>query len=209
MSESGYELSVSGSVLSLRTQKYTASEGSVLHSGIFNRELVSSLIAGSVLVAVVMAALISGVRLGLGYIVPAIVLFTFVFLIARFFVLSEETLDITVDRMEGRIVISSGARLRRHTRSFDMASFGGVRSGAVVIDPVNKDGIRVVEKIALQHGMHIPGFGEKKKYNTLELMFNNGEAVMIFASEDGAEAERLADALIKFMGGSTCPKELI
>ncbi len=206
MSEA-YVLERDGAVLLFKTRSYKAEQGSVLHSGIFNREMVSTLAAGAVLVAAVMAALSMGMRPGMAYAAPAVALFATVFFVFRFFVLSEQELELKMDKDAGIITISTGPMLRKRTLSMPMSDVTGIAYETVVVDPVNRDGIKVVEKISLQHGMHIPGFGERKEFYTVGLNLKGAETVTVFASTDSGEAGRLTEALTKYTGVGVAQKD--
>jgi len=98
-----YEISKKEDKISMKTLFFRAERGSILHSGIYNRELASSLASGVVIVILYfllkpepsMALFIFGVLIfGLG---------TFVF---RMFVFTEHFLRLDIDKAEGKIYIS-------------------------------------------------------------------------------------------------------
>lgn len=197
--DAGFELEVTPQGLRFKTATYIAGEGSALHGNIFNRELVSSLMAGAALVAVAMIAVRMGIKPSLIYALAAIVFFTIVFLLARFFVLMEPVLEaeITADG----VTVSSGPRLRKRKRSWPRTGLKHISTAVVIVDPVkNKDGLQVVEKIALQHGMHMDGFGERKEFHTVGLVFENGGSAVLFATLVIAQAGRLVEELTKYTG---------
>ena len=70
-----YQLRIRGHVLSFRTGAFRAEAGSALHSGIYNRELVSSLASGAVIVVLAIAAVARGVSIGLPHFIGAAVVF--------------------------------------------------------------------------------------------------------------------------------------
>jgi len=190
-----YEISKKGDKISMKTPFFRAEKGSILHSGIYNRELASSLASGAVLVILYfllrpkpsISLFISGILIfGLG---------TFIF---RMFLFNEQILELDIDRAEGKIYISI-KRVFRSKKLYPLSELKGVEKGHIIITPENPDGIRVVEKIALQHGTVIPGFGEKKEYYTIQLNIG-GDKVVVFSSRLEKEADRLREELIKFLG---------
>ena len=83
--------------------------------------------------------------------------------------------------------------------SFPLASLEDIRQDHKSIAAENPDGIRFVEKIALQHGTVIPGFGKTAEFYTVEMEFENSRRVMIFSSEDPAAADDIALKIKNFI----------
>ncbi|MBI3592867.1 MAG: hypothetical protein HY099_05250, partial [Nitrospirae bacterium] len=73
-----------------------------------------------------------------------------------------------------------------------------IRQDYSAVTPENPDGIRLVERVALQHGTVIPGFGETSEFYTVELEFKNGRRLMIFSSKEPSRADDIATRLKNF-----------
>jgi hypothetical protein len=194
-----YQISVKNGRLVLRTSSFRAERGSVLHSGIYNRELTSSLAASALLALIFVALVLAGVDVSLIYVIPAAVFFAGFFIFFRKALFYEESLDAVIDRASGLIEVTT-RRFPVKTESFALSDLAAVRQGHVVITPENPDGVQFVEKIALQHGTVIPGFGEVREFHTVELEFKNGRMVRVFSSEQEAEAARVTKSLKEYVG---------
>lgn len=194
-----YQIRVRNGRLVLSTPSFRAERGSVLHSGIYNRELTSSLVASSLLALIFAALVLAGVKVSLIYVIPAVVLFAAFFIAFRKAVFYEESLEAVIDRASGVIEVTV-RRFPVRTESFALSDLAALRQGHVVIAPENPDGVEFVERIALQHGTVIPGFGEVKEYHTVELEFRDGRKVRVFSSKEEAEAAGLIKNLKDFLG---------
>jgi hypothetical protein len=194
-----YRLDIKDGALMLNTASFRAEEGSVLHSGIYNRELTSSLAAGALTLAVVIALFFSG--LAMTALCPALAVLAFVtsFVLFRVFVFYDSHLRAVIDRSKGTVTVVTKKMFGRES-SYPLDALEDVITGRVVFTPENPDGIEVVEKIALQHGTVIPGFGETKELHTVEFMFEDGRKVMVFSSREPAEAGALAGEIRSFLG---------
>ncbi len=201
-----YDIEVKDGVLRLRTPSFRAGDFSMLHSGIFTPELTSSLAAAAVMVVLLMAAMIAGLRVTAAYMLLAAALFAALFLAFRRYVFFEESLEAVIDRASGTICVEI-RKLFGFKRSYGMDDLSEVRQGKVVITPKNPDGVEFVEKIAIQHGTVIPGFGEEKRFSTVELVFRDGTEVRVFSSEDDEEARALAERLRQFVGGDIAKED--
>lgn len=200
-----YNLRIRGNVLSFRTGSFRAEPGSALHSGIYNRELISSLAAGAVMVAIALLAVIKGVEVRLFHYIGAIVLFGALTLLARFYLFYEEYLSLSIDRQKGELEVVKRTLAKQVMRR-GLDELTGVRKGFTVIAPENQDGIDIVKNISLQHGMVIPGFGESKEYHSVHLEFGELDTVAIFSTEEPDEAEAVYQVINKFVGGAGAKK---
>jgi hypothetical protein len=195
-----YQLKIRGSVLSLRTGSFRSEMGSALHSGIYNRELVSSLAAGAVIVVIAIIAVIKGVDIGVPHYVGTVVLFAILTFVFRVYVFYEEYLELTIDREHGIIEVNVRQMRNEHIKR-PLSELTGVVRGYTIIAPDNPDGIDIVKNISLQHGMVIPGFGESKEYHSVNLEFGGLDTVSIFSTEEPDEAEAVSQVINRFVGG--------
>lgn len=192
--EKSYRLEKADDKLIFRTASFRPERGSILHSGIFTRELASSFASGGLVIALLIIALFSGVRLRLMHIAALMLIFAGALIVFRFTLLKEESLDVIFDKKGGVLTVSlRKLPIKRH--SYPIADLKDIVKGHVVFKPENPDGIRVVEKVALQHGTVIPGFGEAKEFYTVELAFRDANRLAIFSGS--AYDAGLIEKLIK------------
>jgi hypothetical protein len=197
-----YQLKIRGSVLRFRTGSFRAEVGSALHSGIYNRELVSSLAAGAVIVVIAILAIIKGVEVGAAHYIGAVVLFGLLTFLFRVYVLYEEYLELTIDREHGVLEVTVKQMTKKHIKR-PLSDLTGVVKGYTVIAPDNPDGIDIVKNISMQHGMVIPGFGESREYHSVNLEFGGLDTMSIFSTEETDEAEAVSQVINKFVGGGS------
>ncbi|GAB4389504.1 MAG: hypothetical protein Kow0025_15260 [Thermodesulfovibrionales bacterium] len=204
--DQGFQIEEAEGRLVFRTPTFRAERGSVLHSGIYSRELTSSLAAGGVLFAAFVVLVLAGVRVTAVYVGPAVGLFVLLFYAFRKGVFYEESLVAVFDRAAGRVTVTV-RRFPAREESYPLSDVRDVEKGHVVITPENPDGVAFVEKIALQHGTVIPGFGEVKEYHTVELLMAGGRRVRIFSTSDEAEAALARRRIKGFMGEDIAQKD--
>lgn len=201
-----YTINIKNSKLVFMTTSFRAEKGSMLHSGIYNRELASSIASGAVLVAMAITAILKGIAIAPVHYVIAGALFIALFILFRVYVFFESYLQAVIDKSRGELSIYIKGIISRKFRA-PLSELTGIRKGYTVIAPENIDGVRVVEKIALQHGTAIPGFGEVKQYHTVNFEFRNGETPMVFSSEDAAQVKEALEIMNKFVGGSIAQED--
>lgn len=196
--ENAAHIEESGSVLALWTTSFRAERGSVLHGGIYNREMASSLAAGACTLAVVFlfAAVSPATPLRT---LAALVCFVPLFFLFRRYVFREESLRIVLDRKRGTASFSLSRPFGGREVCYPLSAIGAVRQECRIVRPENPDGIRVVEKIALQHGTVIPGFGETTEFHTVEIEFKGGERIMVFSSKEPVRAGEIAQKITNFI----------
>ncbi len=185
-----YKLHIQPEGLIFKTSTFIAEKGSVLHSGIYNRELTSSMAAGATLVGLGLI-FADSIRLSLyfwGYLLTA---FVALFLAFRYLVFRDPLLVLEVDKKAGQVTVTTKRGLCKRAQTFPLTDLIGIDMGYSVSEPQNPDGVKVVEGIALQHFTVIPGFGQPTEFYTLRLLKTNGEGVVIFATLDKTVAESL------------------
>ncbi len=195
-------MEVKEDTLILRASSFRAEKGSFLHGMIFNRELASSLSAGAVLM---LLALLLGIytRITTVHFMIGAALFAGLFMIFRIYLFREGILETVID--EGRHVVTfklkgiTGSR----ARSYPIGQLQDVNLHRVALQPENVDGIKVVEKIALQHGTVLPGFGKTIEIATVNLGFTGGKEVTVFSSRDVSEAEDVVNKIRSFLAEET------
>ncbi len=163
-----YQLEIREDRLILRTSTFRPLVQSILHSGIYNREMASLLIAS-----------LTG---GGGYVllsfmdfdkvilfVVSLFIFAMTFLFFRTVVLKEPYLEAIFDRKGGSVSLIIKEPFRSLRDNFPITSVSDVAVNHREVEPVNPDGVDVVERIALRHGTVIPGLGAKRDIYSVEL----------------------------------------
>ncbi len=184
--------------LILKTQSFKAEKGSVLHSGIFNRELSSTFVAAAMSLAYLLIIFIVSQLNLIHYIISAI-LFIIFFPISRTYIFKKSILETVIDKYGKTIsttrlgVLGSKKIIRAIDELID------IKFNHIKFEPENPDGVAFVEKIAIQHGTVIPGFGQTEHYYTVELLFNDTK-ITIFSSNIKEESESVISELREFIG---------
>lgn len=192
-----WSIEVKENVLSLSTTSFKAEKGSVLHSGIYNRELASSLSAGAITILIGLFTAIN-YKITAVYYLAAALLFGALFIVLRSYVFKETVLELTLDKNDGYLRVKiKGIREKRQI--FAISDITDVRLRHVTVQPENPDGIKVVENISLQHGTVIPGFGETEDFYVVELELKAGTSTRVFSSKQEKEAGDIAIRLRDFM----------
>jgi hypothetical protein len=182
-----YTFDIKDKVLAFRTGSFRAEKGSVLHSGIYNRETASTLAAGACLILLGFFFASRPPRSGIFFIV-VLLLFVLFFLFFRTFVFPETFLQAVIDKGNNAVSIMRKVFFRMEKQLFTLTELEGIREDFKAVASENPDGIKIVEKIALQHGTVIPGFGTAAEFYTVEFEFKDAGSVMVFSSRDHSEA---------------------
>ncbi|MCL4492550.1 MAG: hypothetical protein M1510_11765, partial [Nitrospirae bacterium] len=117
----------------------------------------------------------------------------------RTYVFRDSVLRLAIDKETGNMAISMKNIFAENKVSFSLGELDAVRQDHVALSPENPDGVKVVEKIALQHGTVIPGFGKTVEFYTVELGFKSGKRLLIFSSREPAKADAIAEKLKNFI----------
>jgi hypothetical protein len=194
-----YVFDVGDSVLSFRTNSYRAEKGSLLHSGIYNRETASVFSAAAcMLLAGFFFARMN--HISAVYFAAAFVLFVLLFIVFRTFIFSDAFLQVVIDKKNNIItVVRRESRLLSRKLLFPLAELENIRADYKEFSPEDSDGTRFVEKIAIQHGTVIPGFGSAARFYTVEFEFRDMQRVMVFSSGDYSEAGVVTATFKKFL----------
>jgi hypothetical protein len=191
-----YQIDIKDNILIFRTTSFSAGRGSFLHSGIYNRELASSLAAGAVILIVVFV-IANNFRITFIHFVLAVLLFGALFLFFRRFIFRDLTLSAVFDK-GGKIFIKKGL-IGMKKDSYHLDDLLDIKVNRRTFAPENIDGVRLVEKVALQHGTLMPGFGEKVEFYTVELEFKDRKQITIFSSELPSDAYEVMWKLKEFL----------
>ncbi len=200
MNESGtYRMEIEDNRVTLRTTSFKAERGSVLHSGIFNREFSSSFVAVAVSAAVLVLFGLRGELQLLHYVMAAAV-FIVVFPLARLYLFKEPCLETVFDLDAGSVSITLRKPFGSSSIKRSLDSLDDIRISHIRFEPENPDGVAFVKRIALQHGTVIPGFGQVEDFYNVELRFD-GEGFIILTTGTEAEAGAVVDKLRKYVHG--------
>jgi hypothetical protein len=72
---------------------------------------------------------------------------------------------------------------------FPLSELEDIREDYRELTADNPDGVKIIEKIALQHGTVIPGFGATTEFYSVSLEFRNMRSIVVFSSGDHYEAD--------------------
>ena len=194
-----YQMDIKDNMLIFRTSSFRAEKGSVLHSGIYNRELSSSLAAGA-LVMLLGFFFTARFKTTAVHFIAALLLFVIFFIVFRTCIFLEPVLCVAIDKKNGNIDITLRRILGRRRIISPLSELDSIRQDYLSVTPENPDGIRLVEQVALQHGTVIPGFGKTAEFYTVEMEFKNGKRITIFSSEEPSMAEDVRAKLSGFIG---------
>ncbi|MGC2064104.1 MAG: hypothetical protein WA610_14105 [Thermodesulfovibrionales bacterium] len=163
-----------------RTAYFNTGTGSVLHSGIYNREFASmlgSLGMAGLAYAVISMSGSSGLVSFSVLIVLALVSFPFF----RRYIFREHFLTTTFDKSSGMVGIRQEGIFHRMVAGFPMADVRSILIRTKKSTIENTDAVEFVKKISLQHHTAIPGFGDDSSLFILTLILADGTDRIIFA----------------------------
>jgi Ca2+/Na+ antiporter len=199
VSTKAYQIEKNENGVVVRTTSFTTERRSVLHSGIFNRELASSLAAGAVMViAGFFFALYF--RITVVHFIAAVFVFAALFILLRIYAFREAVLETAFDRGRKTITVSLKGAIRERTQSYPIDALAGIRIHHLSIEPENLDAVKLVEKVAVQHGTVIPGFGKVENFYSVELDFRE-RLIVIFSARERKGAESLMNELRNSLAG--------
>jgi hypothetical protein len=180
------------------TTAYRAEPDSVLHSGIYNREFSS--------------ALASAVVAGMLYVIAAVntdstlvrslvflVIFAGGFPLFRKFVFKESFLEVVFDTAGGKTEIYSRWIRKKLKETISLTSVRKISIETRKKEMENPDAVEFVEKISLQHGQVIPGFGKEKVLFLLKLQLADGSERTIYSDEAMQDVISAYDEIKEFL----------
>lgn len=184
--------------LVFRTTSFVADRGSVLHSGIYNREF-SSVLASFALAGIAYFLLVTGFGEKSVFYAVFLVLFIGTFPLLRIYVFRERYREAVFDRADGTVEISRLWMRRKVLLNKPLESISGIRIDTTKTETVNPDGVEFVEKISAQHGTVIPGFGEEATFYSLKLGFTDGTESTLFADRNMEDVISVHDEIKGFL----------
>lgn len=193
-----FSISKDDTRLVFRTQNFTAGRGSVLHSGIYNREF-SSVLASFSVAGLVFFML--AMRFGKENILypVALLLFVVTFPLFRKYLFRERNLETVLDRKRAEVSVSLSWTGNRVLVREALSDITGLRIDTRKDEVVNRDGVEFVERISAMHGTVIPGFGEEATFYSLVLSLNDGREMVIFADSNADKVLAVYDEMKEFL----------
>lgn len=188
-----------GNLLVLRTERFTSGKGSVLHSGIYSREL-ASILASLAFAGMVYLVLVMNFGKTAAFAVLFGVLFIAGFPVFRKYVFRDKYMETVFDRTTGRVEISMSGIIKRKRDAFPAGEIKNVLIETRKTSVANPDGVEFIEKISAQHGVVIPGFGEETVQYLLTLKLADGTDRMIHAGEDRDEVIEAYEEIKEYLG---------
>jgi hypothetical protein len=193
-----YSVVRSGHTFVFRTASFSDGTTSVLHSGIYNREFASALASFAVGGVAYMVLAWNSEKTVLAS-AAFIVVFAAGFPLFRRFVFKEKYAEAVFDAAKGEAEIFLIGMTRRKKENIPLAEITQVviESRKKAIE--NPDGAEFVEKISLQHGMSIPGFGEETVLFLLKLKLRDGSDRTIYADTNMQDVISAHEEIKNFM----------
>ncbi len=185
-----YSIQITQDKLMFRTPYFTAEQGSVLHSDIYNREL-TSVLASVVTAGGAYVLLDLIVERSLAAYILSAVAFVCAFPLYRTYMFKGRYIDILFSRSAGTASIFIAGPLRRKREILPLKDITGVSVETKRTAIENPDGVAFVEKISAQHGMSIPGFGEETLYLLMKLKLSDNSERLIYTDDSPERMEKL------------------
>jgi len=195
---STYTLTKDAARITFRTTSFVADKGSVLHSGIYNREF-SSVLASFALAGIAYFLLVMSFGKEIFFYAVFMALFICTFPLFRTYVFGERYLETVFDRTAAIIEMSHAWIRRKVLLSMPLESIAGIWIDTKKTEVVNRDGVEFVEKISAQHGTVIPGFGEETTFYSLKLRFSDGTERTLFADSSMQDVIFVHDEIKGFL----------
>ena len=196
--EPAFSISEESDKLVFRTAHFGAGRGSVLHSGIYNREF-SSVLASFTVAGLVYFFLVMQFGREAVLYFAALLLFVIAFPLFRKYVFRERFLEAIFDRAGSEVMVSISWIWERVVLKLPLSSIKGLRIESRKDEVINRDGVEFVERISAMHGTVIPGFGEEKTFYLLMLCLADGAERAIFEGSDARETISAYDRIREFL----------
>ena len=193
-----YSIQKTENILIFKTAYFTADKGSVLHSGIYNKEF-TSVLAASVTAGLASLAfiMISG-RTIFSYIVFILISIAG-FPVFRRFVFKDRCMETIFDNSAGRAEIYLQGIIKKKKDIIPIKDIVNVIIERKKTEVENPDGTEFVKKISLQHGTVIPGFGEEIELFMLKLVLTGGNDRLLYADSNMQDVMKAHDEIKGFL----------
>ncbi|WP_420267245.1 hypothetical protein [Candidatus Magnetominusculus dajiuhuensis] len=178
---------ISGSLI-FKTESFKAEKRSVLHSGVYNREVASAFVAAGAACSYFAAFALSGRLNYIHYAVTA-VLFAVFYPLSWLFIFKRPALAVFLNNEKAIAAIAIKGVFRKKRILRTLSQLRDVAVAHVKIEVGNPDGVAFVEKIALQHGTVIPGLGVAQHVYAVEFVFDDGPVVVYCCGDEDKAAK--------------------
>ncbi len=178
-----YSIRREDGALVFRTAYYSDETLSVLHSGIYNREF-ASVLASLAAAGLVYLLLETHFEKTVLFNIIFIIIFVGGFPFFRTYIFREKYMEIVFDPGAGQARIFLSGIVKRRKETIPLKDIVQVLIESRKQKVENPDGVEFVEKISLQHGVAIPGFGEETVRYLLKLKLDDGAYRTIYADRD-------------------------
>ncbi|MBF0402472.1 hypothetical protein [Candidatus Magnetominusculus xianensis] len=168
------------------TSAFKSEKGSVLHSGIYNREMASTFVAAGAAFSYFVVAALSGWLSYIHYAITA-VLFAVIYPLSWLYIFRKAAIAVFLDNDNDIAAIAIKGTFRKKKIFKALSQLKDIRVTHREIETGNPDGVAFVEKIALQHGTVIPGFGAAQHIYSVELVFDDAQ-ITVYSSGDKDKA---------------------
>ncbi|MBF0459359.1 MAG: hypothetical protein HQK99_15825 [Nitrospirae bacterium] len=195
-----YTLELISRSLIFRTTAFKALKGSVLHSGVYNREMASTFVAAGAAFSYFAAIALSGHMKYIHYAVTA-VLFAVFYPLSWLYIFRKPALAVFLDNDNDIAAIAIKGTLYKKRILKTLTQLKEITLRHVEIEAGNPDGVAFVEKIALQHGTVIPGFGAAQHVYTVELVFDD-VSIAVYCSGDKDKAIAVVSGFKNYLARS-------
>ncbi len=193
-----YSLSKDSSRLVFKTANFIADQGSVLHSGVYNREF-SSWLASFTFAGIAYFFLVMSFGKEIVLYAVAMVLFIGTFPLFRKYVFREQFLETVIDRAEAKAIIIRHGIRKKVLETIPIADITGLWIDTKKTEVINRDGVEFVQKISAQHNAAIPGFGEETVFYSLKLRSAGATDRTIFAEHSMQDVIAVYDEIKEFL----------
>jgi hypothetical protein len=194
----GFSLDKDTTRLLFRTASFAPDRGSVLHSGIYNREF-SSVLASFALAGLAYFLLVLNFGREVFFYAVFMVLFIAAFPLFRKYVFRERYLEALFDLAAAVAEIRLCGIRTRVLERMPLGRIAGIRIETTKSEVLNRDGAEFVQKISAQHGTVIPGFGEEKTFYSLILKYAGGGERTLFACRSMQDVILVYDEIKEFL----------
>lgn len=180
------------------TPMFRAEPDSVLHSGIYNREFASVLASAAVAgISYVIAAM--NIESTIVRSLVFLLIFAGGFPFFRTYVFRESLMEVVFNRAAGEARISTSWMTKRLKETFALSGIKNISIEKRIQEVQNPDAVEFVEKISLQHGTVIPGFGEEKILFLLKLHLADGSERIIYSDSVMQDVLSAHDEIKEFL----------
>ncbi len=166
--------------LIFRTTHFDPGQGSVLHSGIYNREF-SSMLASMAAAGLAYPLLEMLLKGSLFFYAALLCVVSLAFPLFMRYVFRERFLTTVFDQAAGKTEIFLDGIVRSRTDSIPLQDIRNIMIEKKTPVIANPDGVEFVKKISLQHHTAIPGFGDETPVFLLKLGLADGTDRVLYS----------------------------